>query len=275
MNQNPQSSPPANPLSSNQPWEIVADHYAVDLLSWAQYFAGEALKLAALAPSSRVLDVATGPGTLALMAAEQGHIVSAIDFSPQMIANFKRRAAELAVDVADVRVGDGMDLPYEDDQFDAAFSMVGLIFFPDRSAGFREMRRVLRPGGRAVVSSIASIEGPFPGIMSVVARHVPQLDTASPVQALGTVETFTEEMSTAGFRQVEIHSRQSEKSWPTTAAYWTDSQRASAPVALMREKLGQETWSAISADVAAHLRETYGDNPVEERYSLLLGAGVK
>jgi ubiquinone/menaquinone biosynthesis C-methylase UbiE len=58
-----------------------------------------------------------------------------------MSANLRRRADELGLAIADVRVGDGQDLPFDDDVFDGAFSLVGPVFFPDRAAGFRELRR--------------------------------------------------------------------------------------------------------------------------------------
>lgn len=135
-----------NPLASAGTWDLVADAYAADLLPWAEHFAREALRLAALPPEPHIVDVACGPGTLALLAAREGARVSAIDFSPQMIANLNRRAEEAGLSLVDARVGDGQNLPFDDKSFDGAFSIVGLVFFPDRDAGFRELYRVLKPG---------------------------------------------------------------------------------------------------------------------------------
>jgi ubiquinone/menaquinone biosynthesis C-methylase UbiE len=53
---------------------------------------------------------------------------------------------------------DGQALEFGDNTFDFAYSIFGLMFFPDRLKGFREMHRTLRPGGRAAVTSWAPVE---------------------------------------------------------------------------------------------------------------------
>src|SRR5688572_30595973 len=157
-------APKQSPLASPEPWSLVSDDYSLELLPLFERFSRDALELAPTPAGARLLDVAAGPGTLTLLAAEAGRSLAAIDFSPQMVANLKRRlnGAQLG---ADVRLGDGQALPWEDGQFDAAFSMFGLMFFPDRARGFAELLRVLKPGGVAVVSSWAPFEGIFKSVM--------------------------------------------------------------------------------------------------------------
>ena len=58
----------------------------------------------------------TGPGTLVFLAARNGAIVSSIDFSPGMVASFHRREKESGLCFVDVRVGDGQDLPFGDEE---------------------------------------------------------------------------------------------------------------------------------------------------------------
>ncbi len=90
-----QGTPPASPLATPEPWSLVADAYTAELLPQFELFAADALQLATLPKSPRIVDVATGPGTLALIAAkDHGAHVSAIDFSPTMIANLQRRAEQ-------------------------------------------------------------------------------------------------------------------------------------------------------------------------------------
>ena len=262
-------------LATNEPWDILADAYTADLLSWAEHFAGEALQLASLPPSPSIVDVATGPGTLALLAAGEGATVSAIDFSPAMIANLRRRAKELGLSIADVRIGDGQDLPYDDNTFDGAFSMVGLIFFPDRAAGFRELHRVLRPGRCAVVSSIASIEGPSGQVRNEIRALLPGLPVAADGMPLSDPGEFTREMASAGFREVTIHTSTYVDRTPSLTEFWQKTQRSAAPVALLRRKLGEKRWAAVAIGVLSQLRETLGDGPVEELYTHHLGVGVK
>jgi len=79
--------------------------------------------------------------------------VSAVDFSPAMTERLRARSAAERWQGVTAVVGDGMALPFGNNLFDAAFSMFGLVFFPDRARGFLEMKRVLKPGCPAVISS--------------------------------------------------------------------------------------------------------------------------
>jgi len=131
-------------------WDIGAAEYNGNLAPLFRVYAADALALAGVTRGTRVLDVASGPGTLALEAARLGAEVVATDFSPGMIAQLRGRIAEAGLTNITAEVMDGQSLTLPDASFDAAFSMFGLIFFPDRRAGFRELRRVLRPGWHCV-----------------------------------------------------------------------------------------------------------------------------
>src|SRR5690606_24130990 len=110
-------------------------------------FAADALALAELNPQDTLVDVAAGPGSLALQAAGQVARVDALDFSTEMLNLLRQRTRSIA-NIHAIE-GDGQALPYDNEQFDAAFSLFGLMFFPDRARGFSELYRVLKPGGRA------------------------------------------------------------------------------------------------------------------------------
>ena len=222
------------------------------------------------------MDVACGPRTLALLAAREGARVSAIDFSPQMIANLNRRAEEAGLSLVDARVGDGQNLPFDDKSFDGAFSMVGLVFFPDRDAGFRELYRVLKPGRRAVVSSIASLEGPFGQVLEGIHANLPNLPYGGGQRPpLGTPEEFSDEMSSAGFRDIVIHTITHREVTPTLDEYWARAQRSAAPVALLQRRLGEKRWSDVANSILEHLRQTVGEGPLEEITTHYLAVGVR
>jgi SAM-dependent methyltransferase len=110
---------------------------------------------AQLRPGDSVLDVATGPGTVARQAAERvgpkGRVVAA-DISAAMldIARQKPRAPE-AAEIHYV-VSPAAPLLAPGAAFDVVTCQQGLQFFPDRGAAIREMHRTLRPGGRVVVA---------------------------------------------------------------------------------------------------------------------------
>lgn len=264
-----------DPFDPAEPWNLVADGYMDVIMPMSEHFAREALRLALLPPSPRIVDVATGPGPLALLAAKNGAIVSAIDFSPAMIDNLRRRADELGIEIADVRVGDGQALPYEDQSFDGAFSMAGLIFFPDRAAGFRELHRVLRTGRRAVVSSVASLSGPFHMTMRSLSAVLPDLPVVSGEPPLSNMEAFKDEMSSAGFCEVMIHTISYSETAPSLNEFWRKMQRGAGSLVLLRRNLGEERWADVAQGVLNRLQEALGDGPVDEIYTTHLGVGTK
>ena len=104
-----------------------------------------AIELANIPASARVIDVATGPGTVALALAPRVREVCALDFSSGMIEQLERESARRGLTNVRAVVGDGQSLPYADGAFSAGFSMFGLMFFPDRARGYRELARVLAP----------------------------------------------------------------------------------------------------------------------------------
>jgi demethylmenaquinone methyltransferase / 2-methoxy-6-polyprenyl-1,4-benzoquinol methylase len=116
-----------------------------------------AADLARIAAGSRVLDVATGTGDLALELAgrvgSDGEVVGC-DFSEAMLARAQtknRFAQRLRFEWADA-----LELPYADGTFDAATVGFGARNFADLGRGLREMTRVVAPGGRVVILEITT-----------------------------------------------------------------------------------------------------------------------
>ena len=110
-----------------------------------------AADLAQAGPGREVLDVATGTGDLAIEMAGRGATVIGSDFSEEMLARARTKRADITWEWANA-----MDLPYEDDRFDAATVGFGARNFSDLERGVREMARVVRPGGRVVVLEITT-----------------------------------------------------------------------------------------------------------------------
>lgn len=97
----------------------------------------------------RVLDAGCGAGALAAALRAEGAIVSGFDLSPGMVALARERLG----DDTDLRVADlGEPLPYDDDSFDVVACSLALHYLADWAGPLVELRRVLRPGGRLVVS---------------------------------------------------------------------------------------------------------------------------
>jgi demethylmenaquinone methyltransferase / 2-methoxy-6-polyprenyl-1,4-benzoquinol methylase len=117
-----------------------------------------AADLAGLGPGDRALDVATGTGDLALALKRRvgpGGEVVGCDFSERMLELARAKAPDLRFDSADA-----LALPYPERSFDAATVGFGARNFADLGRGLREMRRVVRPGGRVVVLEITTPQRP-------------------------------------------------------------------------------------------------------------------
>jgi ubiquinone/menaquinone biosynthesis C-methylase UbiE len=100
--------------------------------------------------SGRVLEVAAGTGiaTAAILAClPEGVSLVATDLNQAML-DYAKTKPEL--ERVQWQQADGLALPFEDEGFDAVACQFGVMFFPDRVAGFREMHRVLKPGGLLV-----------------------------------------------------------------------------------------------------------------------------
>ena len=119
----PAACPP--PLSHVAPWDAVAAGYAEDTAPLLERYAATALRLADLGVN--VLDVACGPGTLALLAARDARRVVAVDVSEAMLRGLARRAAAEDAGSVEAVLADGQALPFEDGTFDGVFSMFGLM----------------------------------------------------------------------------------------------------------------------------------------------------
>ena len=132
---------------------------------------------AVVRPGDRVLDAACGTGDLALADAEAGaREVIGVDFSPRMLERARRKAPAI-----EWVQGDLLALPFPDGSFDAATVGFGVRNVADLERGLRELRRVLRSGGRLAVLEITQPRGalrPFFGLW--FERLVPLLGRALP-----------------------------------------------------------------------------------------------
>ena len=94
----------------------------------------------------RVLDVAAGAGNAAIPAAMMGAQVVASDLTPELFDAGRRQAADRGVTL-DWKEGDAEALPFDDGEFDAVMSCLGVMFAPHHEAAAKEIIRVCNPGG--------------------------------------------------------------------------------------------------------------------------------
>jgi SAM-dependent methyltransferase len=125
------------------------------------------VEAAHIGPGDHVLDVAAGPGNVAIPAAATGAHVIASDLTPELLDRGRADAEAKGVGL-EWRVADAENLPFEDNAFDAVTSCVGVMFAPHHQAAADELVRVCRPGGR--IALIAWTPGGFIGQMFAVMK---------------------------------------------------------------------------------------------------------
>jgi demethylmenaquinone methyltransferase/2-methoxy-6-polyprenyl-1,4-benzoquinol methylase len=164
----------------------------------------------------RVLDAACGTGDLAIADLKAGAgRVTGLDFSPKMLERARRKTVHRK-DVLDWVQGDMLALPFADATFDAATVGFGVRNVDDLALALRELRRVLRPGGRLGILEITQPRGALRPFYSLwFNRVVPLLGKALPggaaytylpasVKRFPTAERLADMLREAGFGDVRF-----------------------------------------------------------------------
>jgi len=176
-------------------------------LRWRRLAASEAVR-----PGDRVLDAACGTGDFAVADHRAGALeVTGLDFSPRMLERARRKAPGLRF-----VEGDLLALPFDDGSFDAATVGFGVRNVSDLELALRELRRVLRPGGRLAILEITHARGAlrpfftlwFERLVPVLGRLLPGGSAYSYLPASVARFPGAEELATllerAGFSEVRF-----------------------------------------------------------------------
>jgi SAM-dependent methyltransferase len=162
---------------------------------------GAPLQFARLAPGETVLDLGSGAGFDAFLAAREvgaaGRVIG-VDMTPEMLERARRNAEAVGAANTEFRAGRIEALPVEDASVDVVISNCVINLVPDKAAVYREIARVLKPGGRLVVSDIV-LDAPLPPL---VADDVAALTGCVAGAALR--EDYLGMISAAGLVDVEV-----------------------------------------------------------------------
>ena len=162
---------------------------------------GNPVALAGLHEGEEVLDLGSGAGFDCFLAAAQvgaeGRVVG-VDMTAEMVSRARENAAKSDYDNVEFRLGEIEHLPVERDSVDAVISNCVINLVPDKDRAFAEAFRVLRPGGRLMVSDI------------VLERELPDFirdSAAAYVACISGAElkgNYLQALQGAGFEQVEV-----------------------------------------------------------------------
>lgn len=150
----------------------------------------------ALTPGARVLDVASGRGTTALLlAGAYGAEVDGVDYSAAntALAQGAAQAAGLA-DRARFTTGDAEQLPYPDGVFKAVVCECALCTFPDKTQAAAEFARVLKPGGRLGITDVTIDAARLPSELTGLGARIACIADARPL------DEYSEILAAAGLR---------------------------------------------------------------------------
>ena len=265
-------------LSTVDPWDAVASGYAEITMKLFQTYADQAIDLVGLQKNDHVLDIACGPGTLALSAAKQVQQVKAIDFSAAMIEIFQNTIEQHKINNIDLYCGDAQDLPYDDDSFNAAFSMFGLMFFPDRAKAYLEIKRCLKPGGKILISSWAPIsDSPAMKLIFGALRAInPQMpDAKTDIASLENPDVVVAELTQAGFKHAEVHRITVPYEITNIQNYWEEMVKGNAFLVMMKNNCSEQEWQEKTNIALQHLYDTIVVVPVSLSVDAWFGLASK
>jgi SAM-dependent methyltransferase len=141
--------------------------------------AARLVRFAGVRPGDCVLDVGTGSGLVAIIAAQQGARATGIDPTPELLAKAKENAALAGCRDIEWHEGAAEVLPFSDAGFDVVLSQYAHMFSPQPEAAAREMLRVLKPGGRLAFAAWTP-GGLAPRLMGLTFRYLPPMPGAAP-----------------------------------------------------------------------------------------------
>ena len=251
----------------------IYDRYLGPLL-FEPYAADLAARAAELAPHS-VLETAAGTGiaTRALADSLPGAALTVTDLNAAML------------EIAEARVGNGRtryeavdatSLPFRDGDFDVVACQFGIMFYPDRVAGYREAKRVLAPGGTFLFNAWCSLdENPAP---KAVHEAVGALFPDNPPGFLartpyghGSVDEIERDLTAAGFEslsieRVELPSRAPSCEYPAKGFVM------GSPLRMEIEERAPGTLDEVADAVERAVAEQFGSGPLETTMAAMVVA---
>lgn len=234
---------------------LLFHHYGEDIARRIDAFTG-----------GRVLETACGTGisTQYLRAALPDDVeIVATDLNAPML-DYARKHRGGLVNVS-FEEADAQNLPYADQSFDAVVCQFGFMFFPDKLQGFREARRMLKPGSQLAFNVWDSLD--HNTFAAVAQDTIASFFAEDPPTFYYTpfsyseVEPIMSALADAGFRDAEVSHVETTGEVPSAADLATGIVKGNPSITEIEERGSADPQAVVDA-VADRIRESFGDDPV-------------
>jgi ubiquinone/menaquinone biosynthesis C-methylase UbiE len=237
--------------------------------------AADLLALIGVAPGDRVLDVGTGTGVAAEVAAGGDARAVGVDRSVSMLATGLSARPGLRLVAAEA-----IDLPFRDGAFDAAVANFVIHHFPKPKTALFDVVRVLRSGGRLAVSTWAATADAYEDawrelVETVVPREVLRsaVEQAAPGRdRFQSPQGVEDTLKEAGLRQIRVERRQYR--WTYRLDEYLDGLSTPATGRFVREMLGERGWMSFTERARTVFAGRFPD-PLNDFQDVILAVGAK
>lgn len=237
----------------------------------------EIIRSLQVSDGDHVLDVASGTGEPGLTIA--AHIPSGkvyiTDLAESMLKIAEANAREKGLTNIETLACDVCELPFADESFDAISCRLGFMFFPDMLTAAKEMRRVLKRGGKIATSVWNVAESNFwvTAIMSNINKHMqlpPPVPGAPGMFRCAKPGFMSDLFGQAGFNRIQVKEVTGVLNCGTAERYWEVMNDVAAPVVAALSKADEPTREKIRKDVFASVQERFRNGPVKIESSALV-----
>jgi SAM-dependent methyltransferase len=214
-------------------------------------------------PGQTILEVAAGVGDTGFAVASivglQGRLIST-DFSPGMVDAARRRAEELGIDNADLRVLNAEKMDLDDDSVDGVICRWGYMLMADPAAALAETNRVVRPGGRLAFAVWGTPDknlwAATPAMVMVERGAFPPPEPGAPgIFALADHGRIKELVTGAGFADPKIEEVPFTFTYDDLDHYWRSTNELAGPLAAAIAKLSDDDQQAVKEEVGRRVEQ--------------------
>lgn len=261
-------------------WDAASRGYAEKVAPvLMEAYADELVERLNVDADTEALEVGAGSGALTETLSRRVKSLLATDFSPKMVDLIRERMNAVGATNVTCEVMDGQALALEDASFDRAASSFAMMLFPDRVKGFSELRRVLRPGGRAVVSGWAGpdrfeVFGLFLEAMRAAFPDMPPPPQPPPVFNLADPAIFRTQMETGGFNDVEVEFVSRDLEVAAFDELWAMVTTGAPPVQVLLDRVGPAGRTRLQDTLRGMVEQRFGNGPIRLTNTATVGRGT-